>query len=66
MTVQHTLDCCQALYDAQLLTYSRTDCPYLPGDQHAEAPEVLAATAANLPAFAALVEAADPKRKSPV
>lgn len=66
MTAQEVLDGCQALYDAQLTTYPRTDCPYLPEDQHAEAPDVLKAVAAGVPALAGIIKAADPSVKSPV
>ena len=36
------LDACQRLYEQGLLSYPRTDCPYLPEEQLAEAPRVLA------------------------
>lgn len=64
-TAQAVLDGCQALYEAKLTSYPRTDCPYLPEDQHAEAPQVLAAIKQNIPALAGIVGKADPSIKSP-
>ncbi len=40
---QATLDAAQELYEAKATTYPRTDCPYLPEEQHAEAREILGA-----------------------
>jgi len=61
LSAQETLDIAQELYEAKLTTYPRTDCPYLPESQLAEASRVLA----GLPeAFAGLVGQADPSRKS--
>ncbi len=55
------LDICQALYETHKVTsYPRTDCEFLPTSQHGAAPQILAAVAANLPAIAGWVEAADP------
>jgi DNA topoisomerase-3 len=63
-TAQAVLDGCQALYESKLTTYPRTDCPYLPEDQHAEATQVLAAVAHNLPTLSALGSKANPSLKS--
>ncbi len=43
---QATLDAAQELYEAKATTYPRTDCPYLPEEQHAEAREILGALGA--------------------
>tara|TARA_R110002094_G_scaffold42357_7_gene54651 strand:+ start:2781 stop:4895 length:2115 start_codon:yes stop_codon:yes gene_type:complete len=41
LSPRRTLDLAQSLYEKhQLLTYPRSDCPYLPQDHHAEASEV--------------------------
>lgn len=53
---QAVLDAAQALYEAKLTTYPRTDCPHLPESQWADARRV----AAGLPAeYAALAAQAD-------
>jgi DNA topoisomerase-3 len=58
---QEVLDVAQALYEAKLTTYPRTDCAYLPESQWAEASKVLE----GLPAeYAHLVKAADLSLKS--
>lgn len=60
------LAACQALYDEHsLISYPRTDCRYLPASQHAEAPAVLAAIKATMPALADLIGKADPLTRSP-
>lgn len=63
---QETLDCAQRLYEQwKATTYPRTDCPYLPESQFADAPAVLAAvSASDAEAMAELVRKADPKRRS--
>ncbi|WP_206245869.1 DNA topoisomerase 3 [Novosphingobium terrae] len=43
----------------RLITYNRSDCQYLSDEQHADAPGVLAAISATIPATAALIERAD-------
>ncbi len=43
---QATLDAAQELYEAKATTYPRTDCPYLPEEQHGEAREILGALGA--------------------
>ncbi len=59
------LEICQALYEThKVATYPRTDCEYLPESQHAAAPQVLAAVAANLPDVAGWVKMADPATRS--
>lgn len=46
-SADRTLDVAQALYDAELTSYPRTDCPFLPAEQAAEIPQVLAALRAT-------------------
>lgn len=59
-----TLEIAQALYEThRLTTYPRTDCNYIPEDQHAAAPQIAAGIAKNLPALASAVQAADLKLK---
>ena len=49
LSPRRTLDLAQSLYEKhQLLTYPRSDCPYLPQDHHAEASEVREAIARTL------------------
>lgn len=64
-SAQHTLDLCQSLYEKHKLTsYPRTDCPYLPEVQHAEAAKVLQAVKAVNPELATLIDGADLTIKS--
>lgn len=58
---QEVLDIAQALYEAKLTTYPRTDCNYLPESQLADAGKILA----GLPAeFGPLAKQANPSLKS--
>ncbi len=58
-------DITQALREKhRLITYNRSDSQYLSEEQHADAPDVLAAIAANMPDFSSAAVAADPARKS--
>ena len=43
----------------RLITYNRSDCRYLPDEQHGDAPGVLSAVAATAPVLAHAVDAAD-------
>ena len=43
MSAQQVLDTCQALYEKKVTTYPRTDCRYLPEEQHSDAPRILRA-----------------------
>jgi DNA topoisomerase-3 len=47
MTAADTLKAAQALYDAGMTTYPRTDCAYLPMEQHAAAGDILRKLNAN-------------------
>ncbi|MHB1608445.1 MAG: DNA topoisomerase III [Acidiferrobacter thiooxydans] len=65
LSAQDTLNAAQALYEVHKLTsYPRTDCPYLPESQHADARLVLAAIATVNPAVAPLAQSADLSLKS--
>lgn len=65
MGAQETLDSAQRLYEQwKATTYPRTDCPYLPESQFAEASAVLAAVAASDPVMSQLVGMADSARRS--
>lgn len=48
----------------RLITYNRSDCQYLSEEQHADAPDVIAAVAKNIGADAGLVKTANPAIKS--
>jgi len=54
---QATLNAAQELYEAKAATYPRTDCPYLPEEQHGEAREILGALGALA------ISGVDPSRK---
>ncbi|MDP9902425.1 DNA topoisomerase [Variovorax ginsengisoli] len=55
-----TLQICQALYEThKLASYPRTDCEYLPENQHAAAPAILEALRHNMPAIAPWIDGAD-------
>lgn len=45
MTAQGVLDAAQRLYDQGFTTYPRSDCRYLPEEQYADAPSILATNA---------------------
>lgn len=60
MGAQEVLDTAQALYEThKALTYPRTDCPYLPDSQRAEARQVLSALKQSDDAYSPLVDGAD-------
>ncbi|HTB72988.1 MAG TPA: DNA topoisomerase 3, partial [Polyangiaceae bacterium] len=60
MTAAQVLDACQSLYETRrLLTYPRSDCPFLPEGQFAQAREVLAAIGHQAPAFGPAIAKAD-------
>ncbi|WP_434152253.1 DNA topoisomerase III (plasmid) [Methylocaldum gracile subsp. desertum] len=61
LSAQDVLNTAQELYEAKLTTYPRTDCSYLPENQHEDVSRVLAGLPDD---YQALVEAADPARKS--
>jgi len=58
------LEACQALYEAKLTSYPRTDSSHLPEAQHADAARVLAAIVHVNPELANIVAGADPAFKS--
>jgi DNA topoisomerase-3 len=60
MGAQEVLDTAQALYEThKALTYPRTDCPYLPDSQRADATQVLSTLKQSDPVYAPLVDGAD-------
>ena len=65
MNAKLVLDVCQSLYEKhQLITYPRSDCRYLPLEQHRQAPAILThLAAADLPISSAVKEA-NPALKS--
>ncbi|VAX08821.1 DNA topoisomerase III, partial [hydrothermal vent metagenome] len=65
MGAQQVLETAQALYETHKATsYPRTDCDYLPVNQHEEAPTVLEALAQSDNRLAALVGKANPTLRS--
>ena len=63
-TADETLKICQALYDAKFTSYPRTDCPYLPESQFADAPRIIAALRKNEAVSDSYLDGANPKIKS--
>jgi DNA topoisomerase-3 len=60
MTAAQVLDACQSLYETRrLLTYPRSDCPYLPEGHRAQAREVCSAIARQAPTFGPAIAKAD-------
>ena len=41
LSAKETLECAQALYEAKVITYPRTDCRYLPEEMHGQASDIL-------------------------
>lgn len=41
LSAKETLESAQALYEAKLITYPRTDCRYLPAEMHSDAGDIL-------------------------
>lgn len=64
--VDKTLQIAQKLYEAKVTTYPRTDCKYVPEEQLADAPAIIANIAQVYPKVAEFCQQADPKRKSAV
>jgi DNA topoisomerase-3 len=46
-TLEHTLEICQALYDAKVISYPRTSCNVMPEEQIGEVPTILSALEGN-------------------
>lgn len=62
---EKTLELTQALREKyKAISYNRSDCNYLSGEQYLEAPDTLAALTASLPELAASFSQADASRKS--
>ncbi len=65
MGAADTLACAQALYETyKATTYPRTDCPYLPSTQFAEASRVLEAVRHVYPDIAGVMDKVDPAIRS--
>ena len=64
-SAKEALDVCQSLYEVhKLTTYPRSDCPYLPEVQHAEAASVLSVLKVVNPKFESYINQADTSIKS--
>ena len=59
-SAKEVLDAAQTLYERKLTTYPRTDCDYLPENQHGDASEILG----SLGRFFPEAKSADPRKKS--
>ncbi|MCV2403858.1 DNA topoisomerase III [Marinomonas sp. C2222] len=60
MSAQQTLDTCQALYERhQIITYPRSDCQYLPSQQHQDAKSIFNALSKATPELANSVTGAN-------
>lgn len=65
LSPKQTLDTCQALYEThRLLTYPRSDCPYLPEGHLGQVSGVLAAVATNVTSLGNLIGKADRSARS--
>ncbi|WP_137169336.1 DNA topoisomerase III [Marinomonas sp. FW-1] len=65
LSAQQVLDVCQTLYERhQMITYPRSDCRYLPTQQHKDAPAILAALAKSGGEIQQGAQHADASRKS--
>ena len=65
LSAQQVLDICQTLYERhQMITYPRSDCRYLPTQQHKDAPAIIAALIRSGGDILQGAENADASRKS--
>ena len=65
LSAQQVLDICQSLYEThKMISYPRSDCRYLPTEQHQEAGAILSAINRTRSVYQPHVTACDPKRKS--
>lgn len=65
LSAQQVLDICQTLYERhQMITYPRSDCRYLPTQQHKDAPTIIAALTRSGGEVQQGAENADATRKS--
>lgn len=59
------LDVCQSLYEKhKLITYPRSDCRYLPTEQHQQAKSIISMLAMSKELYSDYAKNADPKRKN--
>jgi DNA topoisomerase-3 len=65
-TASETLELCQQLYEAKLVSYPRTDCPYLPTSQKDASKEVIAAIGSNFAGLYPATQKADPTLTSSI
>ena len=65
MSAKRVLDVAQSLYEKKLTTYPRTDCRYLPEEQHGEAASILSRLA-GVSGLEQLAGKADSRLKSTV
>jgi DNA topoisomerase-3 len=63
LTLKQTLDTVQGLYEKQLVSYPRSDCPYLPEALHEKAGEIIGTIMNTFPQFGAAKDMADVSRK---
>lgn len=65
-SAKEVLEICQALYEKhELQTYPRTDCQYLPENQHSDATDILAHISKSIPEFSKACQGADTSIQSP-
>ena len=65
LSAQQVLDTCQTLYERhQMITYPRSDCRYLPSQQHKDATAIIKALGNTEGEIAKGANSADPSRKS--
>lgn len=65
LSAQQVLDICQTLYERhQMITYPRSDCRYLPSQQHRDAPSVIKALTNTEGEIAKGAASADASKKS--
>lgn len=66
LSAQNVLSTCQSLYEKyQLITYPRSDCRHLPSGHYKEGTSLLNVIKSNDTSLAAIVDAAQPRIKSP-
>jgi DNA topoisomerase-3 len=65
LTLKQTLDTVQNLYEKQVVSYPRSDCPYLPESLHEKAGEIVGTVAKTFPQYESMIkDMTDVSRKS--
>ncbi|RJG50544.1 DNA topoisomerase III [Motilimonas pumila] len=65
MSAKQVLNVCQTLYEQyKLITYPRSDCRYLPKDQHSQSQSVINTVVHNVSDFNSVTPQLNPKQKS--